>query len=61
MGLKRQSKQVVVESALDQMEVSFLVRVSEGRLNGPPVLKITTCLLVLSETLEWLLDVVSEW
>ena len=50
-----------MESVDDQMEVSFLVRVSEGRLNGPPVLKITTCLLVLSETLEWLLDVVSEW
>ena len=50
-----------MEFVVDQMEASFLVRVSEGRLNSPPVLKITTCLLVLSETLEWLLDVVSEW
>ena len=49
-----------MESVVDQMEVSFLVRLSEGRLKSPPVLKITTCLLVLSETLEWLLDVVSE-
>ena len=50
-----------MESVVDQMEASFFVRVSEGRLNSPPVLKITTCLLLLSETLEWLIDAVSEW